>query len=236
MGSPGGLVREARRRAGLSQEELGSRAGTTQSAVARLESGRSAPGFSRVADLISACGLELRVAIREPIPVSPPTQLTPATPLLRALIGRGVRFLVVGEPAAALHGGSVGARVPAVCPDDARDNLLVLCDLLDEVAARVRTPDGTGTLPLDRTPGSLLGRSHWPLATTEGDLDVVLRPAGTAGYSDLVRGATTVAGDGLELPTASLPDVIRELEAASADPDLVHALRRLAEVSELGAG
>jgi transcriptional regulator with XRE-family HTH domain len=57
------LLREARRRAGLSQEELGSRAGTTQSAIARVESGRSAPTLEHLTKLLRACGFELQVRL-----------------------------------------------------------------------------------------------------------------------------------------------------------------------------
>ena len=55
----GHLIREARRRAGLTQAELAERIGTTQSAVARLERGRSAPSAERLARIVRACGLEL---------------------------------------------------------------------------------------------------------------------------------------------------------------------------------
>jgi transcriptional regulator with XRE-family HTH domain len=57
------LVREARRRAGLSQRELAERAGTTQSAIARLESGRTSPSFDAVVRLVKACGFRLDVAL-----------------------------------------------------------------------------------------------------------------------------------------------------------------------------
>jgi len=53
------VVREARRRAGLSQAELAKRLGTTQSAIARLERGRSEPSFSKVVAAARACGIDL---------------------------------------------------------------------------------------------------------------------------------------------------------------------------------
>ena len=53
------LVREARKRAGLTQRELAARAGTTQSAVARLESGGTTPSFDLVLRLVRLCGLDL---------------------------------------------------------------------------------------------------------------------------------------------------------------------------------
>ena len=59
----GELVREARRRAGLTQRELAERAGTTQSAIARLESGRTSPSFEQVERLIKLCGFSMIVEL-----------------------------------------------------------------------------------------------------------------------------------------------------------------------------
>jgi transcriptional regulator with XRE-family HTH domain len=57
----GDLVREARRRAGLTQRELADRAGTTQSSIARLETGQTSPSFDLVVRLIRLCGFRLDV-------------------------------------------------------------------------------------------------------------------------------------------------------------------------------
>jgi len=59
------LVREARKRAGLTQRELAGRAGTTQSAIARLEAGGTAPSFDQVLRLVRLCGLDLDVMLVE---------------------------------------------------------------------------------------------------------------------------------------------------------------------------
>ena len=55
----GDLIREARRRAGLTQRELAERLGTTQSAIARLERGGTAPSYERVVEAVRACGMDL---------------------------------------------------------------------------------------------------------------------------------------------------------------------------------
>jgi transcriptional regulator with XRE-family HTH domain len=55
----GAMVREARRRVGVTQEELARRVGTTQSAIARIERGRTDPSLRRVQAMVRACGLEL---------------------------------------------------------------------------------------------------------------------------------------------------------------------------------
>ena len=53
------LLRAARLRAGLTQEELASASGRSQSAIARWESGRVQPSLETLRDLIRACRLEL---------------------------------------------------------------------------------------------------------------------------------------------------------------------------------
>lgn len=57
------LVREARRRSGLTQTELAAKADTTQSAIARLENARVDPGFSQVIRLVELCGFRLDVGL-----------------------------------------------------------------------------------------------------------------------------------------------------------------------------
>jgi len=84
------LVREARKRAGLAQRELAERAGTTQSAIARLETGRSRPTFESVLRLLRCCGMDLDVMLVERddsdwLQAQPLLQLTPGERLERAV-------------------------------------------------------------------------------------------------------------------------------------------------------
>lgn len=60
------IIREARRRRGISQAELARRLGTTQSAIARLESPKTSPRFETVVAAVRACGLELHLSLTEP--------------------------------------------------------------------------------------------------------------------------------------------------------------------------
>lgn len=62
------LVREARKRAGLTQTELGRRAGVPQSTVARVESGARTPSTDLVERLVRAAGFEVRCRLGEPDP------------------------------------------------------------------------------------------------------------------------------------------------------------------------
>ena len=57
------LVREARRRAGLTQAELAHRVATTQSSIARLEAGTTDASLARIDLLIRACGFDLVIEL-----------------------------------------------------------------------------------------------------------------------------------------------------------------------------
>ena len=59
----GQYVLEARRRAGLSQRQLATRTGLSQSEIARIESGIVASSFERVVRLVRACGFDLSVRL-----------------------------------------------------------------------------------------------------------------------------------------------------------------------------
>lgn len=84
----GEIIREARRRAGLSQQDLADRLGTTQSVITRWETGRRSPTFETVIRAVRACGLELSVTLGAPDPdhdlfIRENRRLTPAERLQR---------------------------------------------------------------------------------------------------------------------------------------------------------
>ena len=59
------LIRDARKRAGLSQTELAGRAGTTQSVISAYESSARQPSLPTLARLIRAAGVELELRLAE---------------------------------------------------------------------------------------------------------------------------------------------------------------------------
>lgn len=89
----GGLLRGVRRAAGLSQDELSRRAGTSRTAVSAYEHGRKSPSLDTVERLLAGAGYELdarprvgfvEVAGARGRPVSVPNRL-PRLPIERAL-------------------------------------------------------------------------------------------------------------------------------------------------------
>jgi transcriptional regulator with XRE-family HTH domain len=57
-------LREARRRAGLSQRELAEKSGVPQSTIGRIEAGAVDPRARTLDRLLRACGLDLELAPR----------------------------------------------------------------------------------------------------------------------------------------------------------------------------
>jgi HTH-type transcriptional regulator/antitoxin HipB len=60
----GAIIRRNRKRLGLSQSELGERAGLRQETISLIESGNSATRLDTMLAVLAALGLELRTATR----------------------------------------------------------------------------------------------------------------------------------------------------------------------------
>ena len=58
------VLRDARRRAGLTQQQLAARAGVTQSVISAYESGHRQPALTTLAALVEASGFDLEVQLR----------------------------------------------------------------------------------------------------------------------------------------------------------------------------
>ena len=62
--TPGQLLREARRRHGVTQARLAIRAGTTQSAISRIERDRVSPSIATLRELLHLVGEDLELGSR----------------------------------------------------------------------------------------------------------------------------------------------------------------------------
>lgn len=105
--SPSVLIREARRKTGLTQAELAARAGVTQPVIAGLERGNANPRFETLERVLHAAGhrLELRAVeqglvtvdeslIRQQLALSPADRirsLRPQAALMQRLVQAGER-------------------------------------------------------------------------------------------------------------------------------------------------
>jgi hypothetical protein len=142
--------------------------------------------------------------------------------LLRVLLKHRVDFVVVGGVAARLRGAPLITQDVDITPSAQPDNLDRLTAALEDLEARLRTsaePDGVA-MPFD--PALIRAGEVWTLVTKHGDLDLVMEPAGTDGYRDLVRdsGPLTVSRrPDVVVEVASLADVIRSKEATGREKD-----------------
>jgi predicted nucleotidyltransferase len=151
--------------------------------------------------------------------------------LLATIDRHGVRYVVIGGLAAILHGAPHVTTDVDIVPDEDRSNLERLSAALKELNARIRVTGEPDGIPFDHSAESLARVQIWNLVTDRGNLDLTFVPIGTRGYADLVRDAEPMSVRGIQVPVASLADVIRSKEAAGRERDrlVLPTLRRLLE-------
>lgn len=151
--------------------------------------------------------------------------------ILRVLQKHDVRYVLIGGFAAAIHGSPIATTDVDVTPDRSAPNLDRLSAALRDLDARIRVAGEPEGVPFSHTPRSLGESGVWNLTTKWGDLDLSMVPSGTFGYDDLKRDAILLEIHDVEVPVASLADVIRSKEAAGREKDrlALPILRRLLE-------
>lgn len=142
-----------------------------------------------------------------------------AEELFACLDRHGVNYVLIGGLAAVLHGSPLPTLDADICPSKDPDNLRRLAGALDELDARIRTPDAPDGVRFPREAAFLAGVELLNLVTRAGDLDLSFTPAGTAGFADLQSGAQPMTIRGVTVAVASLEDVIRSKEAANRPKD-----------------
>jgi hypothetical protein len=154
-------------------------------------------------------------------------------PVLAALEAEGVRYVVIGGTAAVIRGAAYATFDLDITPARDVPNLDRLAMALRNLDAKVYgMPDEVAkSFRLDGK--TLANGSAWKFVTSYCEVDVALDPDGTHGYEDLVRDAAIARVGGLEVPVASLADVVRSKEAANRDKDRIQLplLRRVLEQS-----
>lgn len=144
--------------------------------------------------------------------------------ILRALENHGVRYVVIGNLGAVLHGSTLFTGDLDICPARDHDNLVRLADALRGMLPRLRDDvdlfDPVGERPWPCDVRLLERATTLNLATRFGDLDLVFVPEGTGGYDDLASGAIRYElAKGLSVSVASLADIIRSKSAADREKD-----------------
>ncbi|WP_375479710.1 helix-turn-helix domain-containing protein [uncultured Jatrophihabitans sp.] len=133
------MLRSARQRAHLTQQQLAARAGVTQSVVSAYESGRRQPSVPTLAALIAATGFELDLQLR-----TTPRRLDVLTGPIGRRVRRHRRQLLDTATAHGIHGLRVFGSV-ARGEDQPGSDLDLLADL----------PPGMGLIGLGRARDAL---------------------------------------------------------------------------------
>lgn len=145
--------------------------------------------------------------------------------ILAALERHRVSYVAIGELAGVIHGSGMATQTVEITPSLKPENLGRLAGALADLGATTRQTTRLAQLQPDS--------ERLSVATDRGGLVITPTPLGSRGYDDLRRAAQREPlGRGVRAPVASLPDLIRTLDA-SARPELAPLERRLRRATEL---
>lgn len=237
----GDIIRMARDRAGLTQEQVAERTGRPRTTITRWERGTSRPSFAAVEEVVSACGFDMVVhlanrdtsleeLVAEQLGLAPIERLSRLLPeqswrqslgVLRWVARGKVPAVVIGAVADVLQGAPQrprGGEVEIVSSDP----YLMEMEMRDAGFTPLDTPDRW--LDVDR-------RQPWRL---QKGGTVVLADAvpGTTGYGDLKRSKRNIELDADTTVAVAHPrDLLRLADASPRDTERarVPALRALME-------
>jgi hypothetical protein len=138
---------------------------------------------------------------------------------LRVLNRHGVRYVIIGGLAAAIHGSPAVTYDTDICYARDDKNLRRLAAALQELEARLRGPGVPAEGPFQLDAKTLAIGDSFTCGTTAGSLDILATPSGTRGFDDLDGGAIEADLDGLIVRVASIDDLIRMKRAAGRTKD-----------------
>lgn len=149
------------------------------------------------------------------------SEIAPLDPgqILRILDEHEVRFVLIGALAARLYGFPRLTADADITPADDRANVEKLAKALRQLDAKIYTESIPEGLTFDCSAAMLERARMWNLVTKAGRIDLAFMPAGTTGYSDLVKTAERFEAYGVQFLVASLNDIIRSKEAAGRPKD-----------------
>ena len=142
--------------------------------------------------------------------------------ICRVLIDQGVKFVIIGGMAARLHDTGHTTIDVDICPSPDNANLSRLCDALRELGARLRVEGDPAGVVFDPHPAMLRDVEMMTLITEEGPLDLCFAPAGFPnGYDSLSEHASVIVVGAVDVPVASLRDVVTSKRAAGRPKDIL---------------
>jgi hypothetical protein len=141
------------------------------------------------------------------------------TVLLRRLAAAEVDFVVVGGVAVVVQALPRFTRDLDVCYSTDAANLERMAAVLSDIGARLRGVDED--LPFVPDARLLRQTQILTLTTAEGELDLLVDPAGAPPYATLRARADDIDLDGLTIRVASIGDLLAMKRAAGRPQDLI---------------
>ena len=142
--------------------------------------------------------------------------------ICRVLRDHHVAFVIVGGIAARLHATGYATVDLDICPARDEANLQKLARALRTLGARLRVEGDPEGVAFDPHPDMLRQVTTMTLITTHGPLDLCFNPAGfTDGYPALHEHSVVVTLADVDLPVASLGDVVTSKRASGRPKDIV---------------
>ncbi len=254
------MIREARYRAGLSQEDLAQRLGTSQPVIARWETNRRSPMLTDVIKSIRACGQQLNLSLESRDTDHEGLILRTAreTPEQRLMDLEGAQHFsgplrgVLApspDPAPKLHVidlirelhshrvryvliGMVAAKIH--CSPYVTDDLDICPSFEKENLYRLWTL--LGGIAENDLPEFADANEPTRIRTTLGDMKIVPRPAASRGYGHLLRGSAQFMVGDIPVRVAGLREIIASKQTLNRSSDRVHliALRLIRQMQETG--
>ncbi len=141
--------------------------------------------------------------------------------ICRVLNEHGVVFVVIGGVAARLHETGHSTVDIDVCPSPTKDNLTRLAAALKALGACLRVEGDPEGVAFEPHPDLLAKMKTMTLTTSHGPLDLCFTPAGfTGGYDELAAHVVVVRHADVDIPVASLEDVIASKQIAGRPKDV----------------
>lgn len=145
-----------------------------------------------------------------------------AAAICQVLIDHGVEFVIIGGMAARLHGTGHATVDVDICPSPEEANLSNLAAALRQLGARLRVEGDPDGVAFDPHPDMLRQVIMMTMITEQGPVDLCFTPAGfPEGFASLREHASTIVVGAVDLPVASLEDVVISKRVAGRPKDIV---------------
>ncbi|MBA3557465.1 MAG: hypothetical protein H0W30_02590 [Gemmatimonadaceae bacterium] len=142
--------------------------------------------------------------------------------ILAALVGAGVRFVVVGGVAGTVHGSARLTIDIDICYDTAPESVARLVRILHGWHAYLRGVERGLPFVLDAR--ALRTTPVMTLTTDMGDIDLLDMVAGVGAYHDAVAASEIVTIGAVEFRVLTLPALVAAKRAAGRPRDIEHLI------------